>query len=194
MMRAKTSEGSVGVLGNSGVLDFVVAAARYCALVEPSTTPIWTRETLEECRQVLADLYADALRLPTWPVDAFGETTGGFVTEEAYEAVRQRLVGALGSYDYFLDAEEEAMKYSETPIGVSSAELLADLYQVLGNFTWVMRGGSERAMYQAVAECRYSMEERWGELLLTVLRQLHRLCLDPLFELQSGDGGGEDDR
>ena len=174
-MRAKSSEGGTGVLGNSGVLDFVAAAARYCALVEPVTTPLWTKESLAECRQVLADIYA--------------EEGGRLVTEEEYDLVRQRLVRILGSYDYFLDAEEEAMKYSETPIGVSTAELLADIYQVLGDFVWVMRGGSERAMYQAVAECRYTMEERWGELLLTVLRQLHRLYHDPLFELQDEDGG-----
>lgn len=188
-MRAKSSDGGTGVLGNSGVLDFVAAAARYCALVEPMTTPLWTRESLAECRQVLADIYAEGLRLPTWPMEAFGEEAGRLVTEEEYDLVRQRLVRILGSYDYFLDAEEEAMKYSETPIGVSTAELLADIYQVLGDFVWVMRGGNERAMYQAVAECRYTMEERWGELLLTVLRQLHRLYHDPLFELQEEDGG-----
>lgn len=173
-----------------GVLDFVQVAASYCALVEPHTTPLWTDDTLMECRQLLADIYANGLRIPQLYIDPFAQLPKQ-VTEEGYEAVRGRLERVLGSGDRFLNAQMEEMKYSDQPVSVSTAEILADIYQALGDFVWAMRLLNESAMYQAVAEVRQSMQERWGSLLLAALRQLHDLANDPDYELQE-DGGGEE--
>lgn len=181
---------SDSILKVPGVLDFVQVAASYCALVEPSSTPIWTTETLLECRKLLADVYAKGLQLPELFLDPFAESPRQ-VTEEAYEAVRGRLERVLGSEDRFLNAQMEEMKYSDRPVSVSTAEILADIYQALGDFVWAIRLLNEPAMYQAVAEVQHSMQERWGSLLLAALRQLHDLSNDPDFELQE-DGAQED--
>lgn len=170
------------ILRMPGVLDFVQSAAAYCALVEPMTTPVWDRDSLESCRRLLAEIYAKGLVLPDLTLDPFVRLEW-HVEEEDYVAVQSRLERIFGEHDRFLNAQMEEMKYSDRPVSVSVAEILADIYQALGDFVWIMRSMHEQNMYQAVAEVRYSMMERWGTLLLAALRQLHDLLNDPEFEL-----------
>lgn len=185
-----TMEKDKSILRMPGVLDFVQVAAAYCALVEPATTPRWDRDTVENCRRLLADIYAFGLALPTLTLDPF-TVLERQVREEDYEAVQNRLERILGEHDRFLNAQMEEMKYSDRPVSVSVAEVLADIYQALADFLWIMRSVHEQNMYQAVAEVRYTMMERWGTLLLAALRQLHDLLNDPDFELAE-DGEHED--
>lgn len=170
------------VLEMQGVLDFVQAAASYCALIEPWTTKEWSRDTIEECRLLLANVYTSGLQLPQLELYPFVMLEHK-VTEEEYEAVRSRVEKVLGEFDRFLNAQMEDMKYSDRPVSVSTAEILADVYQALGDFVWLIRTMNERNIYQAVAEVRQSMLDRWGTLLLAALRQLHDLLSDPRFEV-----------
>ncbi len=181
---ALDSESSV--LQLPGVLDFVRYSATYCAMVEPWTTPEWSRSTIEECCPLLANIYAAGWALPVLQDDFF-RTLEHKVTEETYDAVRQRIEQVLGENDRFLNAQMQDMKYSDQPVSVSTAEIMADLYQALGDFVWVMRGMNPKNMYFAVAEIRQSMMERWGTLLLAGLRQLHDLLNDPLFDVLTPD-------
>lgn len=164
-----------------GVLDFVQVAAAYCALIEPASTPTWDRDTVESCRGLLAEVYSKGLALPSLAIDPFAVLERQ-VKEEDYEAVQNRMTRVLGEHDRFLNAQMEEMKYSDTPVSVSTAEILADIYQALADFIWVVRAMHEQNMYQAVADIRHSMMERWGTLLLAALRQLHDLLNDPDFE------------
>lgn len=178
------------ILKMPGVLDFVQVAAVYCALVEPATTSVWDRDTVEYCRRLLADIYARGIALPNLAMDPYAVLERQ-VREEDYEAIQNRLERIFGEHDRFLNAQMEEMKYSDRPVSVSMAEVLADIYQALADFVWIMRGAHEQSMYQAVAEVRFTMMERWGTLLLAALRQLHDLLNDPDFELAE-DGGGDD--
>lgn len=174
------------VLSMPGVLDFVQYAARYCAMVEPWTTPDWSISTLEECCPLLANIYAAGWRLPVLQDRLFVELEHE-VTEQAYNDVRRRIEQFLGENDCFLNAQMEDMKYSDQPISVSTAEIMADIYQALGDFTWVIRQMNPESMYSAVAEIRQSMMTRWGGLLLVALHQIHVLLGDPNFECRGGE-------
>lgn len=84
---------SDSLLQNDAVVTFIVAATRYCALVEPLSTPEWTEETMRDCRVILADLYSATLHLPELQ-SSVNYTSGDperVVTEESYTSVRRRL-------------------------------------------------------------------------------------------------------
>lgn len=178
---------SKSVIQLPGVMDFVQYAARYCALVEPSTTPTWTAETVNECRRMLAWVYSTGLALPDFPFDPYIQLERT-IREQDYEVVRSHIEEVLGEHDRFLNAQMEEMKYSDRPVSVSTAEVLADIYQALGDFVWVFRSQNDRSMLQAVAEIKYTMLHEWGTLLLAAVRQLHDLLINPDFVL-----GNEED-
>lgn len=163
------------------VIRFVAAAASYCALVEPQSTPRWSRQTLDECRCRLAEVYAagGALRraefLPPGDLEQH-------IRQEDYDAVRSRLEKAFGEYDRFLTTQVEEMKYSEVPVSASTSELLADLYQALGDAVWAFREKNEPQMILALEEIRDQLSHELGGLLLILLKQLHDLLLHPDFE------------
>lgn len=172
------------LLERESVLRFVQYAAAYCALVEPSEGSAWDRASLQECKKCLAQVYASACDLPELHGDPF-YTLETFVQESDYERVRGRMERVFGEHDYFLNAQMEGQQYSDRPIGVSTSELLADLYQVLADTVWVFRTGVEKSMYQAIAEVKYTFAYEWGTLLLAALRQIHDLLASPHFYLQS---------
>lgn len=178
----KSSDKKASILLQAGVLDFIKYAASYCALVEPQTTPHWDRESLNECRKLLAWIYATGLALPELTIDPFLQLER-VVKEEEYDLVRSRIEKTLGEQDLFLNAQMEEMKYSDIPVSVSTSEILADIYQVLADTVWIFRSQIEENMHQAIAEVRYSLEHEWGTLLLAATRQLHDLHIDPYFEL-----------
>lgn len=168
------------IVYSSEVLRFVQHAMAYCALVEPETTPVWSRETLEQVRRELALVYTTGLMLPEIePI--YSGTLEQTVTEEDYDKVRTRLEGIFAEHDGFLDAQQEEMKYSDVPLGRSTSEILADLYQILADMTWVFRQQVEENMEQTIAETRFAMMTEWGTHLLAVERQIHDLLREPDF-------------
>lgn len=173
------------------VLRFVQHTIAYCALVEPETTPIWSRETVEKVRHELALVYTMGLELPEMD-PLYGGALEQTVTEDDYNNVREHLANIFGEHDGFLDAQMEEMKYSDVPLGQSTSEILADLYQVLADMTWVFRQQVEQYMEQAVAEIRYTMMTEWGSQLLAVLRQIHTLLADPDFLASEEDVTSDD--
>lgn len=180
------------ILYSEPVLAFIQYAVKYCALLEPATTPRWERSTIVECQKYLAHIYTQACELPTLPSSPY-HVLERLVKEEDYEIVKKRLEEVLGEYDRFLNAQMEEMKYSDLPVSVSSAELLSDIYQVLADTAWAFRSGNEQNMYQAIAEVKYSFVHEWGTLLLAVLRQLHDLLSSPHFHLSGGEEELEQD-
>lgn len=157
------------------IIGFVTQAVRYCALFAPEASHKWDTETISNCRKILAALYTTALSLPTLTTDPF-VSLERTVTEDDYERVRHLLETVFAEEDMFLDTEVYDMVYSETPIGVSLSELMADLYQYLMDAMWIYREGVESLKEQAIAEIAYTFKHEWGTKLLTVLRQLHRIA------------------
>lgn len=174
------------------IIAFVTQAVRYCALLAPDASQKWDTETITNCRKILAALYATALSLPAMTTDPFASLERT-VTEQDYDRVRHLLEAVFAEEDMFLDTEVYDMVYSETPIGMSLSELMADLYQYLMDAMWIYREGVESLKEQAIAEIAYTFKHEWGTKLLTVLRQLHRIAANATEDEAETDGEEWDD-
>lgn len=174
------------------VIAFVTQSVRYCAMLAPESQCQWDSEALASCQKILAGIYTTALSLPSLPSDPF-TSLERTVTEREYERVRQLLEGVFAEEDMFLDTEVQDMVYSDTPIGVSLSESMADLYQYLADAMWVFREGVERLKEQAIAEIAYTFRHEWGVTLLTVLRQLHRITSSQSIEDETEDSDSWDE-
>ena len=161
-----------GILFHEGVLPFVQAVTRYVLFAETPREETPLSSGLEEVCEVLAQLYTTGLTLPDLPLSPY-ISLEMYVREEDYEKVRERMAIWLGEQDMYLDTQMEEMKYSDLPIGVSSAEILADLYQMAADVAWVFRNGTEASMLQAIAEAKYGFRHEWASPLLATLRHLH---------------------
>ena len=173
------------LLREESVVSFIVAAAKYCALVETESTTEWTEETMRECRTILSEVYASALRFPDVELRAEyaeSELPERIVTEDSYRKVMLRLRKFFGEEDRFPEAQHEDQKLSERPVSVSLSELMADLYQALADPLWNIRQNGPRILPETLADLKYAFEIEWGKKLLSVLKQLHNLVNNPFFD------------
>ena len=190
------NDNSSNLLNNEAAVSFIVAATRYCALLETDSTPLWTLDTMKDCRSVLANLYASALSLPPLHASVNYAEDGDYeriVTEESYTKIRRRLERFFGMEDRFLDAQQEGQKYMDRPVSVSVSELMTDLYQSLADPLWNIRQNGTDAVAGTLADMQYAFEYEWGKSLLMVLKQLHDLVVNPNFEPLSSTYGEDED-
>ncbi len=85
----------------------------------------------------------------------------------------------MGPDDVFLETFEEDMKYSDTPIGSSVAECLADIFQPLCNYISVVRDSDGESAPAAFRECRENFEGYWSQTLCNVVRALNHIRYSP---------------
>lgn len=98
-----------------------------------------------------------------------------YIDEEYYDAVRRGVEQLLGADDTYLETFEEDMKYSDTPIGASVAEGLADIFQALYNFVCAVKESDGGQLPLALAVCREAFESYWAQTLCNVMRPLNHL-------------------
>ena len=152
-------------------LEFVTVALEYCSFVEHAGEK-GLFNFVDKATKLLPLLYLKALLLPE--VESEEETIPELtVTEEMYEAVRQRIAILLGERDTYLVTFQEDMRYSVTPIAAFISENLADVYQDTGNFVALFRQENEEAMREAIALCAQNFRDYWGGRLLNALKALH---------------------
>ena len=118
-------------------------------------------------------LYLKASLLPEHVVRMDESDPEVFVTEGDYERVRGGVAALMGRYDDYLDVFLDDMAYSDTPIGQTVSESLADIYQPLKDFVCVYQLGLDRTMNDALVICREQFGEFWGQRVLNVMRALH---------------------
>ena len=152
-------------------LEFVTVALEYCSFVEHAGEK-GLFNFVDKATKLLPLLYLKALLLPE--VESEEETIPELtVTEEMYEAVRQRIAILLGERDTYLETFQEDMRYSEMPIAAFISENLADVYQDTGNFVALFRQENEEAMREAIALCAQNFRDYRGGRLLNALKALH---------------------
>lgn len=102
-------------------------------------------DTLERILHLLPAIYGACLDLDPYGTGSTGITddydTGAIaatVDEEQYDDARRVLAGLLGENDVYLDTAVEDMRYSDTPVAVSLAEQLADIFQAMADFASTM--------------------------------------------------------
>lgn len=103
------------------------------------------------------------------------DAMGANVTEEQYEIVREGLAQAFGEYDVYLDTPVEDMRYSDTPVGVSLSEQLADIFQQLADFVATVSATGVEDAADVVAELKYRFHSYLSDTICSTLRAANNL-------------------
>lgn len=168
----KSTSEAVASLYTQEVLEFAAVGVRFAGLLEqPSDRPAFIQQAVHQ----LPQLYLSTLRLPDYLYDSEMDYLEEYITEGAYEAVRERVSSLLGEGDAYLTTQSDQMQYSDTPIAAFVSEALADVYQQVGNLLGILRDENEEALPAAIGRCRYFFSEYWGRELLEALTALHQL-------------------
>lgn len=158
------------------LLATVKLATQYCALVE-QVADMERDEFVKELIKLLPQIYLKFCNIT--PEDVIVSDYGyytEYVDEQLYETVRRRMEIMFGPDDMFLETFEEDMKYSDTPIAVSIAECLADIFQPLYNFIYTVKESEGGELEGAYLECRDNFTGYWSRTLCNVMRPLNSLC------------------
>lgn len=95
--------------------------------------------------------------------------------EDYYDAIRRNVETLLGPDDVYLEVFEEDMKYSDTPVAVSIAEGLTDLFQVFYNFINTIRDTTDETVELAMQSVAEDFNGYWSQILCNTLRALNHL-------------------
>lgn len=153
-------------------LAFIALVNEYCSALE-NVGETEQSDFIDSMIRLLPRLYISANDLP---VEAFGPSEyeiGQSLREEDYDRVRDLIAALLGEDDTYLEVFEEDMKFSDTPIGASIAEGLADLYQVFYDFLESVREIPTELIVDALATIRESFADYWSQTLTNVLRAIN---------------------
>lgn len=158
-------------------LTFIALANEYCALAENAPQSTATEFTAEAVRllprlYITADGLLRSIREGGEPEDAYIPSA---LDEDYYNAVRLGIETLLGPDDTFLEVFEQDMKYSDTPIGASVAEHLADIFQEMYNFLEGVREAPEELANELFAAVTDDFEQFWSQRLVNVMRPLNAL-------------------
>ena len=115
-------------------LAFIALCNEYCCAVE-NCRESQPADFIASMLRLLPRIYIVASDLKPAPLmedtDPYIES---YLDEDYYESLRREIENLLGPDDVYLEVFEEDMKYSDTPIGMSVAEGVCDIFQVLYNF------------------------------------------------------------
>lgn len=156
-------------------LAFIALANEYCQTIEQARESDETA-FVAAMLKLLPRLYISATDLNPDTDGVIEETyIDNSLDEEYYESLRRAMENLLGENDTYLEVFEEDMKYSDTPIGSSIAEGLADIFQVLYNALEVIRDAPEDLTNATLAAVKEDFETYWSRPLCNVLRAVNNV-------------------
>ncbi|MDE6334333.1 MAG: DUF5063 domain-containing protein [Muribaculaceae bacterium] len=157
----------------NNALAFTALCNEYCAAAEHASTT------------EPADFVSGMLRLlPRIYISAFdladeGALDDGYIEqrldEDTYNSLRHSIQVVLGEDDTYLEVFEEDMKYSDSPIGASLSEGLADLFQVFYNYLETVRDATDDVIASALVAVKEDFDIFWSATLCNVLRPLNSI-------------------
>ena len=153
---------------------FLALCNEYCAAME-NARETERGEFVTTMLRLLPRIYiaaTDLRRDDTALTDAY---VADALEEDYYEAVRMRVAELLGEDDTYLEVFEQDMKYSDTPIGASIAEGLADLFQVFYNIVQTARDATPELIAELIPELRDDFAKYCRRTLCNVLRALNNI-------------------
>ncbi len=158
-----------------GMLAFIALANEYCQALESARETDRT-DFVARMVRLLPRIYMAAADLPA-ATDADEESAyiEQALEEDYYESVRTAVEALLGPDDVYLETFEADMKYSDTPIAASISESLADIFQVLYNFTEMVREALVPVIPSILLAVKEDFEGYWSQTLCNVMRPLNHL-------------------
>lgn len=156
-------------------LAFLALANEYCSAME-SARETERADFLAAMLRLLPRLYIAASDLRRDDTEAMADAyVNSALDEDYYEAVRRRVAALLGEDDAYLEVFEEDMKYSDTPIGASISEGLADLFQVFYNIVQTARDATPEFISEMIPGLREDFAGYWSQTLCNVLRAINKI-------------------
>ena len=150
---------------------FLALAVEYCRVAEDP----WALQRdgfVSRMLKLLPRIYIAASDINAKPEDnAF--IAESYLEEAVYDNVRENIARLLEIDDAYLEVFIDDMKYSDTPLGASISENLADIYQVLYNVVEGVRDSTTDVVNGTLASCKQDFEAYWGQTLCNVLRAMH---------------------
>lgn len=158
---------------SSNSILFIGLANEYCGMLE-AVSGMEKEEFIDKSLKILPRLY---IAISDFPEDETGDMVfiDAYLDEIYYDSVRRNLEMLLGEDDTILEAFEEDMKFSDTPIAVSISEYLADLFQYLYDFVHAVKDASDEQINTCLSVCKENFEHTWGMTLCSAMRALHRI-------------------
>lgn len=166
---------------NPNALAFTALANEYCVALENARehTPA---EFTAKMTRLLPRIYIAASDLrPDDDLVALNEDDDEdawldqALEEDYYDSVRRGIEDLLGPDDTYLDVFEQDMKYSDTPIGASLSEGLADVFQPLYNYLATVRDATDEVVNMAIRAVADEFHLYWSQKLVNVMRPLNAL-------------------
>lgn len=163
------SENNISLSPNS--LAFIALANEYCHALENIFDYDDRQAFVAEILRLLPRLYMSVSDIkPDENTDSFIDS---YLDENDYDNVRDNISRMMADEDIYLEVFMDDMKYSDTPIGTSVSENLADIYQPLYNFVATVKDATDETITEAIAAIKTDFTTYWGQTLCNVLRALH---------------------
>jgi len=161
------------------VLEMLTVANEFCIFMEKAEE-YSKAELFQFLQKILPLIYLKAALLPE-VVTEDEDATEHYVTEEQWEQLFNTLRIKFGKEDSFkyIDLQE---KSHTDPIEGSMAEHFADIYQDLKDFVLLYQKPLKAFKGNAVRDCRYLFETRFGFRIVTVHVALHNLMFSQTWE------------
>ena len=161
-----------------GRLALIALANEYCQALE-NVPETGLGDFVASMTRLLPRLYMAASDLQNPVVTGEADEDDVYLEEaldeSRYDSVRRSIEALVGADDVYLETFESDMKYSDTPIGASISESLADLFQELYNFTDTVRNARVEMIPAALAALKDDFETYWSQTLCNVMRPLNNL-------------------
>lgn len=156
-------------------LAFIALCNEFCLAVENARESN-RNSFVASMLRLLPRIYISASDLKPAPLldeeDAYIES---FLDEDYYESIRRQIENLLGEDDVYLEVFEEDMKYSDTPIGMSVAEGICDVFQVLYNFIVMVKDAPEEIINSALTAVKDDFGAYWSQRVCNLMRPLNNI-------------------
>lgn len=152
------------------VIEMLTVANEYCLFLE-NVNDKTKEDVLDYLQKICPLLYIKAALLPKIETDD-EDAAEHFVTEEQWEELFNNLHLKLGEVDlyYFIDHHE---KSHQDAVRASLSENLTDIYQDLKDFLLLYQKPLKSAKENAVRDCKFLFETRFGYRLVNVHSDIH---------------------
>lgn len=165
----------------NNALAFTALCNEYCAAVENASSSE-PGDFTASMLKMLPRIYISAFDLTDEGALDEGYIDSDALDEDAYNAVLFAMQSLFGEHDTYLEVFEEDMKYSDSPIGASVAEGLADLYQVFYNYLATVRDSTDDVIASAIVAVKEDFNSYWSQTLCNVLRPLNAIYINQSYE------------
>ncbi len=162
----------------AAALSLAALSIEYCKVVAGAETST-PRNFLREVLRYLPRFYVTMSDLHPYGDDEEDSNPNEFmatdaiystVEEEQYDAVREIMAKILGENDMYLDTSVDDMRYSDTPVAVSLAEKLADIFQNMADIASTIGQASPEMIPEILADVRYRFATFLSDTICSALR------------------------